>query len=60
MILLWCMTIFVTSLLFFEFSDLQAVISTIEVPFNLGLLLHFNPLNSKLDLVIYIVLCLHY
>ena len=59
MILLWCMTIFITSLLLFELSDLFTVVTTVEVPLDLRLLLHFVPLNPQLYLVIKVVLRLH-
>lgn len=58
MILLWCITIFVTSLLLFEFSDLLTVVATVEVPLDLRLFLHFIPLDSQLYLVVEVVLCL--
>lgn len=60
MILLWNMTIFITSLLLFEFSDLFTVVTTVEVPLDLGFLFHFIPLDSQLHLVIEVILRLHY
>jgi hypothetical protein len=58
MILLWCVTIFVTGLLLFEFSDLLTVVATVEVPLDLRLFLHFIPLDSQFYLVVEVVLCL--
>ena len=58
MILLWCVTIFVTSLLLFEFSDLLTVVATVEVPLDLRLFLHFIPLDSQFNLIVEVVLCL--